>query len=256
MTKLLRSALLTSIVPALVLSMYPSALSAQTLTAEQVVDKHLTAVGGREALSKITSRKATGTIVISTPVGELSGPVEMTAKSPNKMRATMRIDLSAVGTPGEMVIDQMFDGTIGWMLNSMQGDTPMAVAQLEGAKNAYFPTPLLNYKETGTTIALEPNQQVNDRDAFVLLFTPKSGPASRMFFDTETFMLVRTVSRTQNAQTGEEVEQVSEPTDYKAVDGVKIAFTIYQSAGGQNRVMKFSKIENNIAVDNAVFIKK
>ena len=255
MTKLLRSALLTSIVPALVLSMYPSALSAQTLTAEQVVDQHLTAVGGREALSKITSRKATGTIVISTPGGDLSGPVEMTAKSPNKMRATMHIDLSAVGMPGEMVIDQMFDGTTGWMVNSMQGDSQMTGDQLDGAKNAYFPTPLLNYQDTGAKIALEPNRKVNDRDAFVVVLTPKVGVPSRLFFDTETFMLVRTASKVNTPQTGE-VEQVGEPTDYRVVDGVKVAFTLYQSAGGQTITMKFSKIENNIAVDDAVFIKK
>jgi len=255
MTKLLRSALLTSIVPALVLSMYPSALSAQTLTAEQVVDRHLTAVGGREALSKITSRKATGTIVISTPGGDLSGPVEMTAKSPNKMRATMRIDLSAVGGPGEMLIDQMFDGTTGWMINSLQGETPLMGDQLAGAKNAYFPTPLLNYKDTGATIALEPNQKVNERDAFVLLMTPKIGVPSRLFFDAETFMLVRTATKVNTPQTGE-AEQVSEPTDYRVVDGVKVAFTLYQSAAGQNITMKFAKIENNVAVDDAVFIKK
>lgn len=256
MTKLVRSALLASLIPALALALIPAVAAAQAPTADQVVEKHLAAVGGREALSKITSRKATGTIAISTPMGDLGGPIEMTAKIPNKMRAIMRVDLTAVGAPGEMVIDQMFDGTIGWMSNSMQGDTQMSGAQLEGAKNAYFPSPLLNYKANGATIALEPSQKVNDRDAFVLLFTPKSGPASRMFFDAETYMVVRTVSRTQNAQTGEEVEQVSEPADYKSVDGVKVAFTIYQSAGGQNVVMKFSKIENNVAVDDALFIKK
>jgi zinc protease len=239
----------------LALLVVPSSARAQTLTADQVVEKHLAAVGGREALTKITSRKATGVMVISTPGGDLSGPVEMTAKSPNKMRALVRLDLTPLGGPGEMVVDQMFDGTTGWMSNSMQGDTPMSGDQLEGAKNAFFPSPVLNYKEHGFTIALEPNQKVNDRDAYVVLMTPKSGPAARMFFDAQTFMLVRTVSKINSPQLGE-VEQVSEPADYKAVDGVQVAFVIYQSAGGQNVTMKFTKIENNVAVDDAVFIKK
>ena len=239
----------------LALLLVPSSARAQSLTAEQVVEKHLAAVGGREALMKITSRKATGVMTISTPGGDLSGPVEMTAKAPNKMRALVRLDLTPLGGPGEMVVDQMFDGTTGWMSNSMQGDTPMAGDQLDGAKNAFFPSPVLNYKEHGFTIAIEPNQKVNDRDAYVLLMTPKSGPAARMFFDAQTFLLVRTVSKVNNPQLGE-VEQVSEPTDYKAVDGIQVAFTIYQSAGGQNVTMKFTKIENNVAVDDAVFIKK
>lgn len=255
MTRRLRSALLTALLPTLCLALFPGAALAQTLTADQVVDKHIVALGGREALSKITSRKATGTMTISTPGGDLTGPVEMTAKMPNKMRASIRMDLAALGATGEMLIDQGFDGTSGWMSNSMQGDTPMTGDQLEGARNAYFPTPLLNYKDHGVTVALEPNQKVNDRDAYVLLVTSKSGPATRMFFDAESFLIVRTVSKQVSPQAGE-VEQVSEATDYRTVDGVKIAFTIYQSTAGQNVTMKFSKIENNVAVDDAVFIKK
>ena len=254
MKRFLNSALLVCIVPALCLG-FPGSARAQGLTAEQVVEKHITAVGGREALAKITSRRATGVIVISSPVGDLSGPVEMSAKAPNKMRATMHIDLTAVGGPGEMLIDQLFDGTAGWMINSMQGETPMAGDQLEGAKNAYFPSPLLNYKANGATITLEATQKVNDRDALVLLFAPKAGAPSRMFFDAETFMLVRTTSKVNNPQVGD-VEQVSEPTDYRAVDGIKVAFTIAQSAAGQNITMKFTKIENNVALDDAMFVKK
>ena len=240
--------------PAFILS-FAGAASAQSLTADQVVEKHLTALGGREALGKITSRTATGVMTISTPAGDLSGPLEMSAKAPNKMHASIRIDLSPAGAPGEMIIDQVFDGTTGWMSNSMQGDSPMTGDQLEGAKNTYFPSPFLKYKDHGFALALEPSQKVNERDAYVLLMTPKTGPASRLFIDAETFLVVRTVSKIVSPQLGE-VEQVSEPADYRAVDGVKVAFTIYQSAAGQNITMKFTKIENNIPLDDAIFIKK
>ncbi len=223
------------ILPALVATVLAGQAFAQTLTAEQVVEKHLAAVGGREALSKITSRKATGTMIIGTPQGNLSGPVEMTAKSPNKMRASIRVDLAALGAAGEMAIDQLFDGTTGWMMNSMSGDQPMSGDQLAGAKNAFFPSPFLNYAEHGFTIAVKPSEKVNNKDAYVLLMTPKAGPAARMYFDAETFMLVRSVSRIVNPQLGE-VEQISEPSDYRTVDGVKVAFLILQSAGGQDEI--------------------
>ena len=250
MITLFRSIRLSPLLPMLLIAVIPGTGLAQTLTTDQVVEKHLAAVGGREALSKITSRKATGTMTISTPAGDLTGPLEMTAKAPNKMRAVIRVDLTPLGAAGEMVIDQVFDGTAGWMSNSMQGETPMAGDQLEGARNAYFPSPLLNYKEHGATLALAPNQKVNDRDAYVLVLTPKSGQPSRMFFDAETFLLVRSISKVGDA------EQVSEPSDYRTVDGLKVAFTIHQSAGGQNATMTFTKIENNIPVPDAVFIKK
>ena len=42
---------------------------AATQTADEVIEKHLAALGGREALGKLTSRKATGTMTVATPNG-------------------------------------------------------------------------------------------------------------------------------------------------------------------------------------------
>ena len=151
--------------------------------------------------------------------------------------------------------EQLFDGVTGWSINSMQGDQQLSGDQLESAKNGYFPSPLLDYAAHGASIALEPKAQVNGRDAYVIRLTPKTGQPSKLFFDAETFMLVRTTGKVNNPQLGE-VESVSEPSDYRDVNGVKVAFTMYQSAGGQNITMKFAKIENNVPVDDSVFVKK
>lgn len=227
----------------------------QAMTADQIVEKHLAALGGREALGKITSRRATGTVSVSTPMGPLGGPLEMVAKAPNKMRADIRIDLTSVGGPGEMLITELFDGTDGWSMNSMQGDNPMAGDQLAGARNNFFPSPLLRYKELGMTPTVESTQQVNGKTAHVILFTPKTGPAERMFFDAESFLLVRMTSTMTLPQMGT-IEQVTEPSDYRAVDGVKVAFVLAQTAGEQSVTMTFTKIENNVALEDSRFVKK
>ena len=245
----------TTLLTLLVLPAFAGLEAAQTLTPDQIIEKHLTAMGGREALGKLTSRRATGTISVATPMGDLSGPLEMTAKAPNKMRADMRIDLTAVGGPGEMMMTQLFDGAAGWSLNSLQGDTPLSGDLLDSARNSYFPSPLLKYKEIGMTVALQPNAQIGGKDAYVLLFTPTSGPAERMFFDATSFLLVRTTSTLNTPDMGT-VEQVSDLSDYRTVDGVKVAFVMTQQAGGQNIVMTFAKIEHNVAIDDAVFVKK
>ena len=228
--------------------------SGQALTADQIVEKHLTALGGREALGKITSRRATGTVSVATPMGDLGGSLEMSAKAPNKMRADIRIDLTSVGGPGEMVITEMFDGTNGWSLNSMRGETPMSGDQLAGARNNFFPSPLLKYKELGMTATLEATQQVNGKAAHVVLFTPKSGPAERMFFDAESFLIVRTTSSMTLPEVGL-TDTVSEPSDYRTVDGVKVAFVIAQTAGGQKVTMTFTKVETNVTIADARFVK-
>src|SRR3954462_8895832 len=90
-------------------------------TVQSVIDKHIAAMGGRDALMKITSRKSTGTVAISTPAGDLTGPVELYSKAPTKSRAVLALDLSAVGGPGTLTIEQIFDGVTGWSINPMQG---------------------------------------------------------------------------------------------------------------------------------------
>lgn len=90
-----------------------SAAAAQT--ADDSIEKHLAASGGRAALAKLTSRTSVGAISLTTPAGELSGPIEVDLEAPNKNRTLVKLDLSAVGG-GEVINDQRFDGTTGYVI--------------------------------------------------------------------------------------------------------------------------------------------
>ena len=52
------------------------------------------------------------------------------------------------------------------------------------------------------------------------------------------------------------VEQISEPTDYRAVDGVKVPFKIVNTSPNQTVAITITKIENNVALDDAIFVSK
>src|SRR5262245_42373104 len=99
-------------------------------TADEVIEKHLAATGGRAALSKITSRVSTGSIAVTTPIGELKGSIEVYNKAPNKTRTLIKLDLTAVGG-GQMVSDQRFDGTTGYVIDTFQGNRDITGDQLE-----------------------------------------------------------------------------------------------------------------------------
>ena len=62
------------------------ALPVHAQRADEVVEKYLTALGGRAALNKLTSRTTTGTISVTTPAGDLTGTLELYNKAPNKVR--------------------------------------------------------------------------------------------------------------------------------------------------------------------------
>jgi outer membrane lipoprotein-sorting protein len=224
-------------------------------TADDVVEKHLAAIGGRATLSKLTSRKATGTVTIGTPNGDLTGPIEIYAKAPNKIRAYMQLDLSALGVSDKMILEQKFDGTAGWTLNSMQGSNAIVGNQLQNMRNNTFPSPLLSYKAAGTKIDVLPKEQVGGKDAIVLLITPKEGSVARMFIDAETYLVVRSVAKISSPEVGE-FEQTNEPSDYRDVDGVKIPFVLKNTSPVQSLTIRLDKVEHNVPIDDAMFVVK
>ena len=230
-----------------------TAASAQT--ADAVVDKHLAALGGREALAKLTSRKSTGTVTMSTPGGDVSGPVELLVKAPNKTRLLMTIDLTSLGAAA-MTIEQRFDGTVAYATNSMQGETPISAKQIDNMRNAVFPTPLLGYKEKGAKLELAPNEKVQGRDAIVLVLTPTTGSPIRLFLDPQTYLVFRTATTVNSPQLGGDVEQTTELSDYRTVDGVKVAFRVVTSNPAQTLTIAMTKVEHNVAIDDAMFVKK
>jgi outer membrane lipoprotein-sorting protein len=229
--------------------------SAPAQTPDEVVEKHLAALGGRAALAKLASRKSTGTVTFTTPGGDLSGPIEIDLKAPNKSRAHITLDLTPLGGPGQMVVEQKFDGTVGRATNSMQGDVEITGNQLQNMRNNTFPTPLMTYKESGTKLEVQPKEQVGGRDAVVLLATPKAGPPVRFFLDAETYLIVKAATKTSSPELGD-FEQISEPSDYRAVDGVKVPFVVKTTNPAQTLTIKLDKVEHNVAFDDAIFAVK
>ena len=127
MTKTLKQLVL---LVALTLSSAP----ALAQTADEIIEKHLAATGGRAALSKLTSRVSNGTLELTTPVGPLKGTIEVYNKKPNKTRTLVKVDASAFGG-AEIVNDQRFDGSTGYVIDTFNGNRDITGEQLEAMKN-------------------------------------------------------------------------------------------------------------------------
>jgi outer membrane lipoprotein-sorting protein len=231
------------------------ATAAFAQTADEVIEKHLAALGGRAALSKITSRVSTGTISVSTPNGDITGTFESDLKAPNKTRIYMKLGLMALGAPDDMILQQKFDGTAGYMLNSLQGDATIEGNQLDNMRNNVFPTFFLTYKEAGTKVELLPKEQVDGKPAIVPLVTPKTGSTPRIYLDAETYLIVRSITKVNVPAAGGDVEQTNTLSDYRTVDGVKVAFQIVQSSAQQTFTIKIDKVQHNVALDDLIFKK-
>ena len=76
----------------------------------------------------------------------------------------------------------------------------------------------------------------------------------RVYLDPDTYLVARTVWKTTSPETGE--EQVNEPSDYRTVDGVKVAFLVVNTNAVQTLRIKLDTVEHNVAIDDAVFTVK
>ena len=223
-------------------------------TADEVIEKSITAMGGRAAMEKIKSRTMTGTLTLETPAGNIVGSVEILSAVPNKTRSLIKADLSQFGA-GQLVVDQRFDGTTGYVQDSLQGNRDITGKQLEGMKANSFPHPFLNYKAMGVAVTLgAAKEKAAGRDAFVLTFQPTSGSPVKQYVDAETFMPLRTVIQANAPQVGD-FEQNADPSDFRVIDGVKVPFKLQLVSSVQSVTMEFTKIEQNVAVDEKLFVK-
>jgi outer membrane lipoprotein-sorting protein len=227
-------------------------VSAQT--ADEIVEKALAAAGGRAALGKLKSRYATGTVALSTPLGELPGNVEIWNEAPNKSRNVMKVDLSAGGL-GMVTVDQRFNGEAGYVLDSLQGNREVTGSPLDSMKGGSFPTPFLGFKERGASVELAGKEKVGDRDAYVLNYKPKIGSPVRWYVDAASYLPVRSTVKVTVPQLGSDVEQTTDYSDYREVDGVKLPFKVKNASQLQTYTITFTKIEHNVSIDEASFSK-
>ena len=79
------------------------AQAASAQTADEIVERHIAAIGGRAALTKLTSRSNTGTITLTTPVGDLTGPLEL-------ISGDIAVPLQRVDHVAGLAIEPLIDG--------------------------------------------------------------------------------------------------------------------------------------------------
>jgi hypothetical protein len=77
-----------------------------------------------------------------------------------------------------------------------------------------------------------------------------------VYFDPETYLALRTVTTINSPQLGGDVEQSTELSDYRTVDAVKLPFRVVTTNPAQTVAITLTKIEHNVPLDDALFVKK
>ena len=211
-----------------------------TVTPDQIADKYLTAVGGADAIRKITSRVMKGSIL----AGGMDSPIELYTKAPNK-----RVSVSHMGGRESITA---FDGTVGWT-GSTAAARQMSEAEAGSASlDAEFSL-ALRLKELFPQLRRGRPEQVNGVDCEVLQGTRPGGIAVRLDFDKQSGLLLRMVRTTANPM-GRMPVQI-DYADYSEFDGVKVPLRWTLARPNGRFTIQIKEVQDNVPVDDARFTK-
>ena len=211
-------------------------------TVDQVLDKYVQALGGKASIEKLTSRVSKGTF----EAPGIEGSVEIYAKAPNKT-ASM-VDVPAFGQ-----VRQAFDGSVGWVDNPQAGLREMSGQELSTTKRGAEFYQVIKLQQLYPKMTLKGAQKLGAREAYMIEADPGDGSLRRMYFDTQTGLLVRSEIERDTPQGRATFD--SELEDYKEVDGVKVPFTLRQSTPTLSFVIKLTEVRHNVPIDEARFAK-
>jgi hypothetical protein len=216
---------------------FSSPLSAQTLpSAAEVLTKYVAAIGGKDAIMKITSLKQTSTMQV--PAVGMTAEVESYQAAPNKMAT--RSTLPGVG---EMV--QGTNGEIAWDANPMQGPRLLGDKELtQTLEGADFYGNLLYPAERFSTLENLGIVDFNGEKAYkVKLVRKASGNESTQYFSVATGLIVG-AELTQQSQMGS-MQVSSTLSEYKEFGGVKFPTKTEVTMGANKLLMTVTNVVIN-----------
>jgi hypothetical protein len=217
------------------------ATSATPPTADSILEKYVTALGGADAMKKVTSRVASGVIIVA---GKDS-PIDVITKAPNK-----RVTISHASGNDSYTA---FDGTIGWMGSAGRPAREMSAADAAGSGlDAEFYLGL-RMKEIFTQLRPGRPDKIGDVAVLTLTGTRQGLPPVRFFFDANSGLLLRTVRYTENPL-GRMPVQI-DYADYRDVDGVKTPFRWTLSRPNGRFTIQLNDVKANVPVDDGKFAK-
>jgi len=223
-----------------------AALSAQTpalQSVDQVLEKYLAAMGGQAAFDKITSRTAKATIEI--PDMGITGSMTMTEKAPNKALVVVEI--------ANMTVREGTDGVMAWDENPQTGLREKAGLELAEYKRGSIFNIETKLKTAYPKMTVTGRDTVNGRPAIVIDAIPEQGSPVKIFFDSETGLILKQAGSRETPEGPITFESFYD--DYRTIDGIKQPHTLRQVTSRFTSVIRITEMKHNVPVDDALFRK-
>lgn len=201
-------------------------------SARSILDRHIKAIGGKEAVLSHSSTRATGTFSVAS--AGMTGSVEVIAAKPDK-------SLVKISIPGVGEILEGYDGKSGWTLSPMTGPMLLEGKQLEEKRyDADFFSELHDDNRYTSMTTVE-KTEFEGRPCYKVKLVRKNGGEDFEFYDVETGLKAGRIATRETPMgtiTGTSVE-----SDYKKFGNILQATMVKNTMMGMQQVITIASIE-------------
>jgi len=213
-------------------------------TVRQILDRYVTALGGRDAIEKVKTRVSRGSVELI-PMN-LKGSFETISAA--EASSYSKISISGIG---DML--EGSDGKAGWSINPINGTRDKSGPELAQTKliNDFYRD--IRLEKLFPKIELIGPDKVGDRPVWVVTGTAEGLPPETWYFDKETGLMLKSEVVAISPQGNTPITVGYE--DYRKVDGVMVPFRIRQQTSQFELVLNTSEMKFGANIDQELFKK-
>ena len=221
-----------------------SVITIKAQTTDEIIAKHIDAIGGKDKLAQINS------VYIESTTEAMGN------ESPTKTYIINGKDYRNESDFGGQSMVQVVTDKSGWAIMPFGGSSdPTAISDDDyksGADAIYAGDPLINYAVNGGKVELQGQEKINDVNAYKIKYTNKYGAEITYYLDPSTWYIIESVK--QANMMGQPVTVTTSYSNYRKTDfGMFMPYTINVDTGQFQMKMTTNKVEVNKDIDSKIF---
>ena len=207
-------------------------------TPDAVIEKMITAAGGKEAMAKVTSRYAKGELEF---MGQgMTATFERWNAGKNQLREV--VEIAQLGTMEQGVL-----GEHAWAVNPFQGASLQDGAEKELSIRGSRLHPLLHVKHDYAEMKTTGRESINGKSCVVLEMTTPEKQVETWFVDEESWHRIRTTMTMESPMTGK-IKVTTTESNFKEIDGLMFAHNILMDQGIQKIAVRMTEVTQNLSI--------
>ncbi len=217
-----------------------ASVSSFSQSLDEIVSKHIEAIGGKENWEKIKSIKMEGSM-------KMQGSEIKISILQVDDKAT-RQNITVMGMTGYSIITT----TEGWSFMPFQGQTKPEPITAEDLKNSQdqlnIQEPFINYAELGKKLEFIGKEDVDGVECFKIKMTDKNDQVVTYFIDPDNYYIIKQIGKVKS--NGKEFDNIISFGNYKKLDE---GIVYPMSVGGGFGATEIVKLEINTPIDESEF---